>query len=65
MNFRKSVKICLAKYEKDMTWLAGELDVLPSSLSSILANNHPRGVILEKTANAFEIKVSEFVALGE
>ena len=65
MNIKKSVKIALAKSDKRQGWLADKLDMKEASLSSIMHVNKPSSANINKLAGAFDMKVSEFIALGE
>ena len=65
MNIKKSVKIALAKADKRQGWLAKELGMKDATLSSILHVNKPSSANINKLAGAFDMKVSEFIALGE
>lgn len=65
MNIKKSVKLALIESDKRQTWLAGEMGLTDSALSSLLVTNRPNAGAIEKMAKAFNMKVSEFVALGE
>ena len=65
MNISKSVKIALAKNEKSMIWLAEQLGVTRQQASVLANKNGLNTKNIEKLAAAFDMKVSEFIALGE
>ena len=65
MNVGKSIKVALAKRGWKQNQLAAMLGVAPSSLSAIANQRSCTGQTLQKIADAFEMPVSEFVALGE
>jgi transcriptional regulator with XRE-family HTH domain len=63
MNIEKSIRICLAMNGMVMADLARELDISKPRVYKISAN--PTASLVEKIANVFNMKVSEFIALGE
>lgn len=65
MNIKKSIKIALAKADKRQSWLANKLDMKEASLSSIIHVNKPSSANISRIAGAFDMRVSEFIALGE
>jgi hypothetical protein len=65
MNIGKSTKICLATQEKDINWLSSQLKVKYQRASKI-ANTEDCGMgTIMRVARAFNMPVSEFIALGE
>jgi len=65
MNFRRSLKLALAKQDMTQKALAEKLGMRETSMSQLAAQTSCTGVTLQKIAKAFDMKVSEFVALGE
>lgn len=65
MNVGKSLKIALAQKGMKQNALAAQLGVTTVWISR-LANSEKAGTTtVEKLAAAFDMKISEFVALGE
>jgi DNA-binding Xre family transcriptional regulator len=65
MNFRKSLKLALIQHEMTQKALALKLGMRETSMSQLAAQSSCTGATLQKIADAFGMKVSEFVALGE
>ena len=65
MNIGRSIKIALLNAERDQKWLAGKLGVNPSTISQMAGKLFCNGPRLAELAAAFEMTVSEFIALGE
>lgn len=65
MNLRKSIKTALAQRDMSQKALATKLGMLETSLSQLAAQKSCTGATLQKLADAFGLKVSEFIALGE
>lgn len=65
MNLRKSVMIALAQRDMKQKDLADQLGMSQGSMSQLLGQRSCTGATLEKLAAAFDMKVSEFVRLGE
>jgi DNA-binding Xre family transcriptional regulator len=65
MNLRKSIKKCLAQHDMNQKDLAEKLGMRETSLSQLAAQKSCTGATLQKLADAFDMKVSEFVAMGE
>lgn len=65
MNLRKSIKVALAQRGMEQKALAAKLNMSQSSMSQLAAQESCTGATLQKLADAFGLKVSEFVALGE
>lgn len=65
MNLRKSIKTALAQRDMSQKALAEKLGMRETSISQLAAQTSCTGATLQKLAEAFEMKVSEFVALGE
>lgn len=65
MNLRKSIKVALAQRSMEQKSLAKQLGMSQSSMSQLAAQQSCTGATLKKLADAFAMKVSEFVALGE
>ena len=65
MNLRKSIKVALAKADKDQKWLADTIGIAPAHVSVIIKRNSANTKTLESVADAFGMKVSELIALGE
>ena len=65
MNLRKSVMIALAQRDMKQRDLAEKVGMSQGSMSQLLGQTSCTGATLVKLADAFGVKVSEFVALGE
>jgi len=65
VNIKKSVAIALAHKEKGGPWLRNKLGVTRHTYHARLMSKNPTSVNIEAFAKAFDMKVSEFVALGE
>jgi transcriptional regulator with XRE-family HTH domain len=65
MNLGKSIQIARAKHGLQVQELAEKLGMKPTSLSQLSSQKSCTGATLQKLAAAFDMKVSEFVALGE
>jgi len=65
MNLRKSIKKCLLDKEMSQKDLAIKLGMSETSMSQLAAQTSCTGATLQKLAEAFDMKVSEFIAIGE
>lgn len=65
MNLRKSVMLALASKEMMQKDLAKQLGMSQGSMSQLVNQKSCTGATLQKLAGAFDMKVSDFVALGE
>ena len=65
MNVGKSIKVALAKREMRSGDLAKILGVTPQTVSTMSGRATCTGQMLIHLAQSFDMKVSEFVALGE
>jgi DNA-binding Xre family transcriptional regulator len=65
MNFRKSLKLALIQRDMTQKALAAQLGMRETSMSQLASQSSCTGATLQKIADAFGMKVSEFVALGE
>lgn len=65
MNVGKSIKVALAKREMRSGDLAKILGVTPQTVSNMSSRATCTGQMLIHLAQSFDMKVSEFVALGE
>lgn len=65
MNFRRSLKMALAQRDMTQKALAEKLGMRETSMSQLAAQTSCTGATLQKIADALDMKVSEFVALGE
>lgn len=65
MNFRKSLKLALIQRDMSQKALAEKLGMRETSMSQLAAQKSCTGATLQKIADAFGMKVSEFIALGE
>ena len=65
MNLKKSINVCLAENEKSTVWLQEVLGMSQPQFSSMMRRNSAQLSTLEKIANAFGLKISEFIAKGE
>ena len=65
MHLGKSLKIAMAMADEDTNDLAEALGVSYQAARRLIRNKHWNGSTLVKVADHFELKVSEFVMLGE
>lgn len=65
MNVGKSINIALALKGWKRKDLAARLNVTQPTVSHMLARDTATGQMLKELAKAFDMKVSEFIALGE
>jgi transcriptional regulator with XRE-family HTH domain len=65
MNLGKSINVARAKHGLKAKELAERLGMTQTSLSQLSAQTSCTGATLQKLAAAFDMKVSEFIALGE
>lgn len=65
MNLRKSVMIALAHREMKQKDLADQIGMSQGSMSQLMNQTSCTGATLQKLAAAFDMKVSEFIKLGE
>lgn len=65
MDFNKIVLELLKKDERSISWLARKVSKSRQNMFSILAANNPTSRVIEDISAVFNLKVSEFIALGE
>jgi len=65
MNIGKSLKISLLKNNMEQSDLADKVGIHQSSISRISCGKIITTETLERIAKAFNMKVSEFIAVGE
>lgn len=65
MNLRKSVKQACINADMKQKDLAEKLGMKPQQLNCTIARNSTSFAMLTRLAAAFDMKVSEFIALGE
>ena len=65
MNVGKSVKMALAKSEKNTTWLAAQIGVTRQTAWSYSNNASANSKTIKLLANVLVMAESEFIALGE
>lgn len=65
MNLRKSVKQACINADMKQKDLAEKLGMKPQQLNCTIARNSTSFAMLARLAAAFDMKVSEFIALGE
>lgn len=65
MNLRKSIKVALAQRGISQKSLADQIGMSETGISQLAAQKSCTGATLQKLATAFDLKVSEFIALGE
>jgi plasmid maintenance system antidote protein VapI len=65
MNLRKSVKQACINADIKQKDLAEKLGMKPQQLNCTIARNSTSFAMLTRLASAFDMKVSEFIALGE
>lgn len=65
MNLKKSVKQACINADMKQKDLAEKLGMKPQQLNCTIARNSTSFSMLARLAAAFDMKVSEFIALGE
>lgn len=65
MNIGKSLKMSLLKNDMEQSDLADKIGIHQSNISKISCGKTITTATLERLATAFNMKVSEFVAIGE
>jgi len=65
MNIGKSIVIALHDKGMQKQELATELGASPATVSTLCKNTECSGQMLDRLCQVFQMKVSEFVALGE
>lgn len=65
MNAGKSIKVALAKREMSQKELAEKMKTSTPYISQLVGRDHIGMGTVILLADAFEMKVSEFLALGE
>lgn len=65
MNIGNSIKVALVKKGMKQTELAVKMGCKPLWISRLANSASASGPTIEQLATAFDMKVSEFVALGE
>ncbi len=65
MHIGKSIKQALLDRNMTQAKLAKKLNTSPSSMSQICSRSHCSESLLIELCKAFEMKASEFIALGE
>lgn len=65
MNIGKSIKIALAMRDMKQNQLAEKLDKTPRWINQLANSGSASTATIEMLAGAFDMKASEFVALGE
>lgn len=65
MNLRKSIMLALAHHDMRQKDLAQKMEMSQAGITQLMSQTSCTAVMLERLAEAFDMKVSEFVALGE
>jgi DNA-binding Xre family transcriptional regulator len=65
MNIRISVRMSLAKQNNDLKWLADKLGVSYTRTCRIARSKNLNISTIARMAEIFDMKTSEFIALGE
>ena len=65
MNLKKSIKLACLNKEVTQKAIAEKLGFSPTQLQVIMKRNSASTVMLLAISDAFGIKLSEFIALGE
>jgi len=65
MNVGKSIKQCLLNNEMKGQELAEKLCASPQYVSKISNRKYCTGELIERLSKIFDLKASEFIALGE
>ena len=65
MNISESLRICLDKSGMKKKVLAERASITPQTITVLLKSRTCSGVVIENLAAVFDMKASEFIALGE
>lgn len=65
MNIGKSIEICLEDRGMMKKKLAEKLDVTPQTVTTLIQSKECTGPMLRKLSEIFEMKSSQFIAIGE
>ena len=65
MNLKKSIRVMLAKNEWNLADLALRMGISAGRMGVMVNQNTVSSKTLEKLAAVFDMKLSEFIALGE
>jgi ribosome-binding protein aMBF1 (putative translation factor) len=65
MNIGFSIKSALMKSGNSREWLAGEMKVSITRINKLALSEAATTDVVKRLADAFEMKASEFIALGE
>lgn len=65
MNIKMSVKIAMARHDMTVRELAEKMEVSRTRVYEIIKQPAPLITTVQKVANAFGMRVSDFIALGE
>jgi len=65
VNIGKSISIALAQKEMQKKDLAQALGVTPATISNLVKSSACSGKALDNLCEVFEMKASDFIALGE
>lgn len=65
MNIKMSVKVALARHDMTVKELAERMGVSRTRVYDIIKQPAPRITTIQKVADAFDMRVSGFIALGE
>lgn len=65
MNIKMSVKIAMARHDMSVRELAEKMGVSRTRVYEIIKQPAPLITTVQKVANAFGMRVSDFIALGE
>jgi len=65
MKLERSLNIAMAIKDRDARWLSKKLRVSIAQVSAIKTSKNPTTDTLQRLADAFEMKPSEFLALSE
>ena len=65
MNIKRSTRQCLARHDMKQKDLAEKLNATEGQVSGWINAEHLSTKIIERFAKAFNMSISEFIALGE
>lgn len=65
MNIGMSIKLALVKADKTQRWLAVQLDISSRQVNKLANKEKANAQTIEKMAAIFDMKASDFLALGE
>ena len=65
MDISKSIELCIKRESMSKGELAKRLGIAPQTVSVLAKSKHCSPAMLGKLGGVFDMKISEFIALGE